>query len=120
MDLGFVTVEDVDEALELQRAMDTLIGETLVEQGKLSRLDLASALSQQWYVEDKVPSVRQGRAPEADVGGPAGPTAGVDPAVTRFQIMIVEFAEALARLEAARLATDQRLAAIESALASPA
>ena len=48
-------------ALELQRAMDTLIGETLVEQGKLSRLDLASALSQQWYVEDKVPSVRQGQ-----------------------------------------------------------
>jgi hypothetical protein len=120
VDLGFVTTEDLDEALELQRARDTLIGETLIAQGKLSRLDLASALSHQWYVDAESSVGQAGGAPEAEVGGPPGLGAGVDPAVARLQITIAEFAETVARLEAARLETDVRLAAIESALASPA
>ena len=123
IDLGFVTGADVDEALDLQRAMDTLIGETLVSQGKLSRLDLASALSHQWYVEDNVPSVRQGRLPEPAVSGQAGRHGPVvDAAIGPLQAAVVELRDALARSEAARLAdaaaTDLRLAAIESALSA--
>jgi hypothetical protein len=48
VELGFVTPAELDAALELQLQTGERLGEILVAQGKLSRLDLASALSEHW------------------------------------------------------------------------
>ena len=48
VDLGFITTDDREAALEVQRESGALLGEILVEQGKLTRLELANALSEHW------------------------------------------------------------------------
>ena len=48
LERGFVTRDDLDRALDVQRETGTRLGEVLVEQGSLTRLDLASALAEQW------------------------------------------------------------------------
>ena len=48
VDRGFVTDEQLEKAVEVQSKTGQRIGEVLVEQGSLSRLDLASALAEQW------------------------------------------------------------------------
>ena len=45
---GFVTDEQLQAALEVQRETGARVGEILVEQGSMTRLDLASALADQW------------------------------------------------------------------------
>ena len=45
---GFISDEQLEAALEVQRQNGGRIGEILVEQGSLTRLDLASALAEQW------------------------------------------------------------------------
>lgn len=58
LERGFVSRDDLDKALDVQRETGTRLGEVLVEQGSLSRLDLASALAEQWS------SLQKLRAPE--------------------------------------------------------
>jgi hypothetical protein len=48
VELGFVTSEQLEAALVVQRRTGARIGEILVEQGSLTRLDLASALAEHW------------------------------------------------------------------------
>ena len=48
LERGFVTRDDLDRALDVQRETGTRLGEVLVGQGSLTRLDLASALAEQW------------------------------------------------------------------------
>jgi hypothetical protein len=48
VEFGFITAAQLDAALEVQRATGARIGEILVEQGSLDRLDLASALAEHW------------------------------------------------------------------------
>ena len=54
VELGFVTNDQLDAALVVQRETGARIGEVLVEQGSLSRLDLASALAEQWSALQKL------------------------------------------------------------------
>ncbi len=54
LERGFVTPDDLDRALDVQRETGTRLGEVLVEQGSLSRLDLASALAEQWSALQKL------------------------------------------------------------------
>ena len=54
VELGFITSEQLDAALDRQRQTGARIGEILVEQGSLSRLDLASALAEQWSALQKL------------------------------------------------------------------
>ena len=54
VELGFITSEQLDAALDSQRQTGARIGEILVEQGSLSRLDLASALAEQWSALQKL------------------------------------------------------------------
>lgn len=54
VELGFITSDQLDAALVVQRETGSRIGEILVEQGSLSRLDLASALAEQWSVLQKL------------------------------------------------------------------
>ena len=48
VEFGFITAAQLDAALEVQRTTGARIGEILVEQGSLGRLDLASALAEHW------------------------------------------------------------------------
>jgi chromosome segregation ATPase len=48
VELGFISGTQLEAALEVQRAKGGRIGEILVAQGSLSRLDLASALAEHW------------------------------------------------------------------------
>ena len=50
VELGFVTGEQLDAALEVQRTSGGRVGEILIERGSMSRLDLASALIEYWEV----------------------------------------------------------------------
>jgi hypothetical protein len=54
LERGFVTADDLDRALDVQRETGTRLGEVLVGQGSLSRLDLASALAEQWSALQKL------------------------------------------------------------------
>jgi len=54
LERGFVSSDDLERALDVQRATGTRLGEVLVEQGSLSRLDLASALAEQWSTLQKL------------------------------------------------------------------
>ena len=48
VELGFITADQLEAALVVQRRTGARIGEILVEQGSLTRLDLASALAEHW------------------------------------------------------------------------
>jgi hypothetical protein len=52
--LGYVSQEEVDAALEAQEQTGQRLGEILVERGKLSEFALASALSAQWELRESV------------------------------------------------------------------
>ena len=54
VELGFVSSDQLDAALDVQRETGARIGEILVEQGSLTRLDLASALAEQWSALQKL------------------------------------------------------------------
>ncbi|MCY7303288.1 MAG: hypothetical protein LH654_09700, partial [Thermoleophilia bacterium] len=54
LELGFIDQTQLDAALERQRETGARIGEVLVEQGSLTRLDLASALAEQWSSLEKL------------------------------------------------------------------
>jgi hypothetical protein len=58
VELGFVTREEVDAALDFQRVTGSLIGEILVAQGKISRENLASALGEHWDMRLSVDSTK--------------------------------------------------------------
>ena len=51
---GFITENQLQDALELQRQTGKRLGEILVSTGRLSRLDLASALADQWAAFQKL------------------------------------------------------------------
>ena len=48
VDLGFITPDDREAALTVQRENGGLLGEILITQGKITRLELANALSEHW------------------------------------------------------------------------
>jgi len=52
--LGFIDSDQLEAALEAQREHGGRIGEILVAQGSLTRLDLASALSEHWEPQPSV------------------------------------------------------------------
>ena len=54
VELGFISSDQLDAALDTQRETGARIGEILVEQGSLTRLDLASALAEQWSALQKL------------------------------------------------------------------
>ena len=58
VELGFITSDQLEAALDVQRQTGGRIGEILVEQGSLTRLDLASALAEHW--EPRGPAVDAG------------------------------------------------------------
>jgi hypothetical protein len=102
VELGFVTSEQLDAALAMQRRTGKRLGEILVEHGSLSRLDLASALAEHW--EPRRPA--RGTRPELSLRplGGAAPTASPVPGP-----------KALEALEARLSALEQRLEAGEQA-----
>ena len=70
---GLVTAEQLERALELQQRSGERLGEVLVNHFGVSRLDLASVLSEQWSEHDRAPNAV---VPEVS----AGPTADAAPA----------------------------------------
>lgn len=104
VDLGYATQREVDAALEVQQQTGERLGEILVAEGKLSRLDLASSLSEYWTTSTPVersepPS--QHLAPtdaEARDGGPTDETLTELNAVSR-SLQTDATGELLLRLE---------------------
>ena len=70
---GFVTDEQLDQALETQRNGGEKLGEILVSQGSITRLQLASALADQWTTLKKI------RPPSSPPEQPAPALAVVPP-----------------------------------------
>lgn len=54
VELGFISSDQLNAALDAQGESGARIGEILVEQGSLTRLDLASALAEQWSALQKL------------------------------------------------------------------
>jgi chromosome segregation ATPase len=62
VELGFITSPQLEAALDVQREKGGRIGEILVAQGSLTRLDLASALAEHWEPHHfAVPETGRGR-----------------------------------------------------------
>jgi hypothetical protein len=97
---GFITSEQLDAALDAQRENGGRIGEILVEQGSLTRLDLASALAEQWSALQKL-------RPPAAVAEPQ-PWQNGSPLATPPAAPVVTEDSAVADL-------DERLRALEQA-----
>jgi hypothetical protein len=68
---GLITEEQLQSALAEQRESGERLGEILVEHYGVSRLDLASALAEQW-AEYERPTGAPGGAPEEDLAAVAG------------------------------------------------
>jgi chromosome segregation ATPase len=65
---GLVTDEQLADALDQQKKTGTRLGEILVASGKLSRLELASALADQWASFQKLRPPDESSAPPANGG----------------------------------------------------
>lgn len=89
VELGLISDEQLQRALEVQHETGARLGEILVEQGSLSRLDLAGALAAHWEPQVVV-------LPEPSVNGATQPS--VDPG--KLDALRVEVARLRARLEA--------------------
>ena len=91
---GYVTKEQVDEAVSVQAQTGRPLGQILVEAGTITRLELASALAEQW----------------SDSGAPIAPPVGLSlsgsvPAVEPFEgpatpVSVAAGSDLAARLEA--------------------
>jgi chromosome segregation ATPase len=128
---GLVTAGQLEEALEEQRKSGGRLGEILVATGKLSRLELASALADQWATFQKLrppegsletdtgsPEARIMPTPEAIVPTPAAAGAALELA-TRIDDLSARVDElAVAASSAPALADDTALAEAAAALAA--
>ena len=117
VDLGFITPDDREAALEVQRESGGLLGEILIEQGKLTRLELANALSEHW----------ESNASETAAAAPEKPSLVVvpDPSDGGSSLdasALADLRRSLDELEAARVADAQsaaeRITAIDEAIAA--
>ena len=117
VDLGFITSDDREAALEVQRESGGLLGEILITQGKLTRLELANALSEHWESATDAGSTTGNRRLSL-IDGPLEDESSrsVEPST------VAELRRLLAELEAARIAdvqaTEARITAIDDALAA--
>ena len=117
VDLGFITPDDREAALTVQQENGGLLGEILITQGKITRLELANALSEHWDsatgARDTTanPSAIAHRVPRGDES-----SRRIEPSDA------AELRRLLAELEAARVAAVQAaeagLRAIDEALAA--
>ncbi len=73
VELGFISSDQLDAALDTQRESGARIGEILVEQGSLTRLDLASALAEQWSALQKLRPPAPVAEPQPWQNGPPSP-----------------------------------------------
>jgi hypothetical protein len=117
VDLGFITPDDREAALAVQRESGGLLGEILITQGKLTRLELANALSEHWESATKANQARESREPSlSDVPREADGSRDVEPSA------VAELRGLLAEVEAARIADGSavavRMAALDDALAA--
>ena len=117
VDLGFITPDDREAALTVQRENGGLLGEILITQGKITRLELANALSEHWESATGASDTTANRGPSL-IDVPRGDESSrrVEPSDA------AELRRLLAELEAARVAAVQAaeagLKAIDEALAA--
>jgi len=101
---GFITAEQLEEALASQEKTGRLLGEICVEKFGLDRFAIADALSEQW-----------GEHPPAQGGGPAMTQPRVaDGEVQELRILLAEAEAGQARLAWRTDALERRLAAVEA------
>jgi hypothetical protein len=117
VDLGFITPDDREAALTVQRESGGLLGEILITQGKITRLELANALSEHWESATGADNATGNRGPSlVDVPLGDGSSRRVEPS------NVAELRRLLAELEAARVAdaraAEARFTAIDEALAA--
>jgi len=100
VDRGLITEEQLAEALKIQGETGGKLGEILVEQGFITRIALASAISEQWdalgvTARGRKSAEAQARAASASAGG----TSIVEAALReRLEAMSAELAARDARI----------------------
>jgi DNA repair exonuclease SbcCD ATPase subunit len=103
VELGFITRQQLEAAMEVQREKGGRIGEILVEQGSLTRLDLASALAEHWEPQRFAP-----------------PTTRRDDARGEELLYLAEHDHAaIGELEERLRAVEERLGSVQDVPASP-
>jgi len=106
---GFITAEQLEEALVSQEETGRLLGEVCVEKFGLDRFAIADALSEQWE-EPEHP-----RAPLGDGRGASSRSSAiVDGELQELRVLLAEAEADRARLAWRVDALERRLAALES------
>jgi len=118
VDLGFITPDDREAALTVQREGGGLLGEILITQGKITRLELANALSAHWESATGADDTSRDRGPSLiDVPREDESRRRVEPSNAA-----AELRRSIAELESARIAdaeaAEARITAIDEALAA--
>ncbi len=113
---GFISDEQLQAAVEMQRKTGQRLGEVLVEQGALSRLDLASALADQWanLQQSAPPPVRLDEVPAAAVAAGTEASSPSHEAVAALAARLAELEQAVGSVarksELEALASELRIA----------
>ncbi len=117
VDLGFITSDDRENALVVQRERGGLLGEILIEQGKLTRLELANALSEHW---DSAASESAPTPPKELSPAEVSPTG--EAAVHPDGLAVADLRRSIDEIDASRIADAEALQAriqeIDEALAA--
>ena len=107
---GFITPDQLAEALRSQEQTGRLLGEICVEKWELDRFALADAIGEQWV------EIEQGHERPA-ITGPAVDTTSFSPDLQELCALLVETVSAHARLHSRTEELERRLAALETFVA---
>ena len=124
---SLVTQEQLERALQIQDDTNERLGEILVREFSVSRLDLASVLAEQWGAFERAGRAEEVDAPAApdagasdagygtmELAGAIEPVADAEPSTADLQESLGELRAAITELEQ-RIATDSRPSAEELA-----
>jgi len=112
---GFITPDQLVEALRSQEQTGRLLGEICVEKWGLDRFALADALGEQW-VEIEGVEIEQGHDRPA-MNGLAVDTRSFSPDMQELCMLLAETVSAHARLHSRTEDLERRLAALETFVA---
>jgi hypothetical protein len=113
---GFITPDQLAEALRSQEQTGRLLGEICVERWELDRFALADAIGEQWVEIEQGVEIEQ-RHDRATITGPAVDTTSFSPDLQELCALLVETVSAHARLHSRTEDLERRLAALETFVA---
>ena len=113
---GFITPDQLVEALRSQEQTGRLLGEICVEKWGLDRFALANALGEQWVEIEQGVEIEQSHDRPA-INGLAVDTTSFSPDMQELCMLLAETVSAHARLHSRTEDLERRLAALETFVA---